>query len=232
MKQNRKNYTPFERYRYPLQYSDNTDGLEEIINFSLQKAWLNAPSKNNFMPYEVNVIKGSRDINKKVYYKCLQQQSRANGNEVEYKNLKNYERKILTPYFKNILSAPYILFFSHRVIKQNLNETQKNLLDNGYNYEQTTIEGPNKQAAVELAHLEIGIFSTIFSSICLDNRIDISYTKCIPPNLDYWHEECFNFLESVPLLLMTAGKGIIYRRDKTAKDKDLKPDFKIIVQNQ
>ena len=236
MKQNKNKLgydnTPFERYRYPLRYSENTGGVEEIINLGLEQAWLNAPSKNNFMPYRVHLLKGNKEINKKIYYTCLQQQSRANGHEVAYENLKNYEKSVYPPNFKNILSAPYFLFFTHRVAKENLNETQENLLSQGYNYEQTATEGPLKQSAIELAHLEIGIFSTIFASICLKYGIDVSHTRCIPPSLDYWHKEYFSFLDSVPMLLMTAGKGIKYRRDRIGKNRDLKPNFEMIVQNQ
>ena len=226
-------YTPFERYRYPLEYENNAESIQTTINSCLEQAWLNSPSKNNFMPYTVHVIgEGNKDIKELIYYKCLQQQSRANGNEVKYKDLKNYENSLypyFVPSFRNIKSASHVLLFSQRIAQADLNNAQKKLIDNGYVYEQTATQGLKKRAGEELAYLEIGIFSTIFASICLKRGIDVSHTKCIPGSLDYWTEECFNFLDSVPLLVMAVGKGKQYRRDEMSKDADLKPSFDKII---
>ena len=127
----------------------------------------------------------------------------------------------------NIRSAEYVLIFTQRV-ENKLNILQQQLVDQGFVYEQMATDGQKKESARKNAYLEIGMFSTNFAGICLNNGIDISHTLCFPGDKKDWPQEHFSFLDSHPMLIMTVGKGSRYRR---ASDQaiDPKPDFDRIV---
>jgi hypothetical protein len=108
------------------------------------------------------------------------------------------------------------------------NQLQQRLIDKGYVYEQMAIDGPKKENARKNAYLEIGMFSTNFAGICLNNGIDISYTLCFPGDLKDWPQDHFSFLDGHPMLIMTIGKGSNFRRN-SEQAIDPKPDFDRIV---
>ena len=222
--------TNFKNYKYALEY-DTTSKIDlEFITDALKAAWLETPSKNNFMPYKAHVL-GPEFAKEKeeMYWLCLGNETKANGNIItDREQLKQYESSCGTiPNYHNIRSAEYVLIFTQRV-ETMPNQLQQQLVDKGYVYEQMATDGPKKENARKNAYLEIGMFSTNFAGICLNNGIDISHTLCFPGDKKDWPQEHFSFLDSHPMLIMTVGKGSRYRR---ASDQaiDPKPDFDRIV---
>lgn len=221
-----------ENYKYVSKYSDsevNEESIYEALNF----AWKNTPSKNNFMPYKVFVLGPKFKTEKEIiYWKCLSNQSRANGKLItDIEELKKYEEitfPIGRPNYKNIINAPYLLIFTQRVEDQP-NDYQKSKVKKGYIFEQMATSGKKYETARIVANIEIGMFSAIFSDTCLRKGIDISHTLCFPTDLASWSEPEFNFLTSSPILLMTAGIGEIYRRTLHEESWDLKPNFNRII---
>lgn len=223
----------YTNYRYVLAY--DTFFKTDVIEDALKQAWKTVPSKNNFMPYKVHVIgPDAVNVRELVYYKCLQKQFRTRGeNPNTIEEIKKLEKRHTKKYkttaqFKNIRTAPYIIIFTQRV-EDRPNAYQQENISKGYTYEQMMTEGPGKEFAQSLAYLEIGMFSANFASVCLQNNIDISYTMCMPYDLSNWQEPEFSFLDSNPLLIMTAGLGEHYRRDRLPMDEDKKPEFERIV---
>ena len=228
-------FTNMNKYRYILKYDKTAKINEETIYQALHDAWKNTPSKNNFMPYKVHVINTySQKTKELIYYKCLENETRANGNHItDLDKLKEYEKREYTdtgnvPNFANIKTASAILIFTQRV-ETKPNDYQLELVNHGYVYEQMAKSGPKKDAARSLAYLEIGMFSSNFANACLAQGIDISYTACFPNDKKYWPEPEFKFLDMNPLLIMTIGHGLKYRRDTFWKDFDLKPNFERII---
>jgi hypothetical protein len=224
-----------KNYKYVTEYDTSKTIDEALLDQALYNAWKNTPSKNNFMPYKVHVLKTNNAYEKElVYYKCLENETKANGNHCsDLASLKAYEEKEYhssKPNFYNIKSAHYILLFTQRVEDQ-LNDLQQRLIDKGFVYEQTFSSGPKYDASRYNALIEIGMFCSNFSNICLSLGIDISHTLCFPKDLKYWTEKEFNFLDSAPLLIMTAGIALKYRRDHLdfTGIKDHKPNFDRIV---
>lgn len=228
--------TSFKNYQYVLEYDSNSKIDSSFIKDALRAAWLETPSKNNFMPYKVHVL-GTEFVKEKeeLYWLCLSNETKANGNQISSKlDLIKYEQNMYLknngkrPAYHNIVSAPYVLIFTQRV-EDKPNEFQQHLINTGYVYEQMATDGPNKKNAKNVARIEIGMFSTNFASICLNNGLDVSYTLCFPDDKDIWPEKYFNFLDDDPLLIITVGKGKEYRNYSNLYGRDNKPDFGRIV---
>ena len=240
----------FKNYHYVKSYlnhivSDNeiiSKNVDKQIKKSLHTAWLQTPSKNNFMPYKVHIL-GPQFVKEKqeIYWLCLGQETKADGNPITLRSkLLDYDKekspstkkgKLDRPRgradYQNIISAPYVLIFTQRV-EDTLNDVQKWKISKGHVFEQMATHGDKKSSAKISALLEIGMFSTNFASECLAANIDISHTLCFPSNRKDWPQEYFAFLDENPLLIMTAGMGENYRSTKE-QTGDQKPDFDRIV---
>ena len=244
----------FKNYHYVKSYLNNIVSDNEIISKNVDKqikkslhtAWLQTPSKNNFMPYKVHIL-GPQFVKEKqeIYWLCLGQETKADGFKITSRSdLLKYDKKKSPRAFgtselgnndsqhgrsdyRNILSAPYVLIFTQRV-EDTLNEVQKWKISKGRVFEQMATHGDKKSSAKISALLEIGMFSTNFASECLAANIDISHTLCFPTNRKDWPQEYFAFLDENPLLIMTAGMGENYRSTKE-QTGDQKPDFDRIV---
>ena len=234
----------FKNYHYVNSYQKKIKNKR--VEKSLHTAWLQTPSKNNFMNYKVHVL-GPEFVKEKqeIYWLCLRSETKADGNEItsssvlldyDKKKSPNYSKKnrALIPEnhpgrsdYRNILSAPYVLIFTQRV-EDTPNEVQKDKIRKGTVYEQMATHGDKKLRARHNALIEIGMFSTNFASECLDAAIDISHTLCFPGHRKDWPQEYFAFLDENPLLIMTAGIGENYR-NVTEQTGDRKPDFDRIV---
>ena len=135
----------------------------------------------------------------------------------------------LQPNFTNILSAPYILFYTQRV-ENSLNTLQQTLINEGMVYEQTFPQASKKYfSAGQTARIEIGMFSTNFSTKCLDVGLDISYISCFPSHFEEWKQAEWHFITHNPLLIQLVGYGKIYRKDIIDSTKDRKPSYERIV---
>ena len=221
--------TNFKNYKYALEYDTDYNILPRVIQQALKASWLETPSKNNFMPYKVHVL-GPEFAKEKeeMYWLCLGNETKANGNIItDREQLRQYNQTHDLPFYDNIRSAEYVLIFTQRV-ETMPNQLQQRLIDNGYVYEQMATDGSKKEGARKNAYLEIGMFSTNFAGICLNNGIDISYTLCFPGDLKDWPQDHFSFLDGHPMLIMTIGKGSRYRL-ASDQSMDPKPDFDCIV---
>ena len=221
--------TGFKNYKYAHDYDTTSKIDSKFINDALKSAWLETPSKNNFMPYRVHVL-GPEFAKEKeeMYWLCLGNETKANGNSItDREQLRQYEQTHDRSHYHNIRSAEYVLIFTQRVIKTP-NEFHQSLIDKGYVYEQMATDGPKKEHTRKVAYLEIGMFSTNFAGICLNNGIDISHTLCFPGDKKDWPQEHFSFLDNHPMLIMTVGKGSSHRLPQN-QAMDPKPDFARIV---
>ena len=240
----------FKNYHYVKSYLNNIVSDNEIISKNVDKqikkslhtAWLQTPSKNNFMPYKVHIL-GPQFVKEKqeIYWLCLGQETKADGNPITSRSdLLDYDKEKSPSTkkgkldrlsgrsdYQNIISAPYVLIFTQRV-EDTLNDVQKWKISKGRVFEQMATHGNKKSSAKITALLEIGMFSTNFASECLAANIDISHTLCFPSNRKDWPQEYFAFLDDNPLLIMTAGMGENYRSTKE-QTGDQKPDFDRIV---
>lgn len=226
-----------ENYKYVLEY-DNSAFIDPThIDNALEYAWKVTPSKQNFMPYKVHVLSPEAEGHKQILYnKALIQQARGSGIKIKNsKALQKYDQRLknddMQPFFRNLKTAPYVFIFAQRV-EDEPNPFQQHNINYGLTYCQTENSDPGHAHGKDIARIEIGMFSANLASHLLTNKIDVSFTQCFPGELDTWTEKEFKFLKDDVLLIMTAGKGKIYRRDLKSQEKDLKPNFKRIVNKE
>ena len=226
--------TSFKNYKYPLSYNAKEIIDPEFVLEALKAAWLETPSKNNFMPYKVHILGPEfQEEKEEIYWLCLANETKANGQPItDREQLRQYEEEMYLDHpqqasYHNIIDAPYVLIFTQRV-ETVLNKFQQELVKAGYVYEQTAKGGPKRDNARKNAYLEIGMFSTNFAGVCLTNGIDVSHTLCFPGDKVHWPKKYFPFLDDHPILIMAIGKGIQYRTS-AIQELDPKPDFDRVV---
>jgi len=217
--------TSLDKYRYVREYEDSLSMPYEDFQQLLFKAWQVTPSKNNFMTYNVHVIgPDKQNVKELVYKKCV-------GNEGTVDSVADVEKvrySKIKPRYWNIVSADYVLIFTLRIEDQP-NSFQQDAMNRGITFE--SMNEKNVTGAAHNAKIEIGMFSTALSSLCFQNNLDISHVLCFPSELKKWQEEELSFIDRQVLMIMTIGKGKVYRRDVVPADIDLKPDFDRIVKN-
>lgn len=203
-----------------------------ILNSSLDYAWRYTPSKNNFMNYNVHVLGPKQNyLKESLYNKCLQQQMDTNGKKFE--SLSVYDKYLndnnMSPNFRNLLSASYILIYTQRVVKATNAFQQKNI-SKGIVYEQMFDRGTDKhRAANKLARFEAGMFSANFATRCLLLGADVSYIGCMPTELEKWSENEWSFITDTPIIIQLVGHGKVYKKDVCNPLDDKKPEFDEVV---
>ena len=218
-------YETLKNRKYVREYDTEIDIPESLIDSMLRKTWEVTPSKNNFMAYTVHVVGPEhQDYKEKVFRICLK-----NEGLIDNVNDPLAERYDLwsQPNYANILSCSYLLILTMRLETQ-LNPFQQFLVDRGHKYEAIDENRLNNMS--DTSCFEAGLFCDAFSSMCLENKIDVSFTGCFNRNLSDWTD--IPFVTRKPLMIMTVGKGTIYRQDGikgTLQEKDLRPDYERIV---
>ena len=124
----------------------------------------------------------------------------------------------------NILSAPYCLIFTTRLVK---NPDSKILarIKKGHVYSVCDPKSYNNmQAGISI---EVGMFSKVLTSLCLEKNIDVSYTLCFPPydnnKKEVWKK--LSFIEDPVLFSMQLG----YRTGLINYNKEKKPNIDEVI---
>ena len=217
------------RYRYAREYDESYQISNSMLNSFLEQAWKVTPSKNNFMPYKVHVLGPEHKHLKEIIYDKCTKNERDRGDHKKVKESQDNRKR--DPNFTNILSCSHLLFFTQR-LETELNPFQRVLVSRGLHFEQTD---PKRSDIAKInACIEIGMFCNTLAGLCLSEGLDISHTLCFPTEQKVWQETPgFEFVDNRPLLIMTIGKGKVYRQDIMEADgwldKDPKPDFRKIV---
>lgn len=226
-----------KNYKYVLEYDSSAFIDPKNIYDALSYAWKVTPSKQNFMPYKVHVLTPAATTHKQILYnKALTQQAKTSNIKIKNsKDLQKYDEHLKKtdqqPFFRNLKTAPYVFLFAQRVEDQP-NSFQQRYIDYGRTYCQVERSEPGHSHGKSIARIEIGMFSANLATQLLANDIDVSFTQCFPGELNAWTEKEFDFLADDVLLIMTAGKGNIYRRELKSQEGDLKPSFNRIVNKE
>ena len=178
----------------------DSDTMMSII----QKTHRLVPSKQNLMPYKIHVL-GPDCVNFK---------------EELFKITSGTDSKVNTNFQ---VFAPYVLIFTCRLANPNPHVQRQ--IENGHQYKSCFPETYNSNSCVRKAYLEVGKWSTIFSGLCLEKSIDISYTKCFSFDKKDW--TTLPFVKDNPIFVVSAGY-----HDKTQVMKipgETKPDFDEVV---
>lgn len=193
---------------------------EDVVRECLYNAWKVTPSKNNFMPYHVNVI-GPEDREYKEEVHRLSRMNKKRTNErANVNNIPNYKEDGSNPNFTFYDTVPYLLIISQRVCEPNPYIAGA-IVENNDIYEQMhehLFEDVHGTACIEA-----GMFMGKATAFLLQKGIDTTYIKCYPSELSAWKN--LPFVEG-PVVLI-AGLGYCKRaRRENMNDLQKKNDYK------
>tara|TARA_B100000683_G_scaffold145113_1_gene140820 strand:+ start:4465 stop:5166 length:702 start_codon:yes stop_codon:yes gene_type:complete len=195
---------------------------QSLVNECLTKAWKVTPSKNNFMPYHVNVIGPGPEnqiLKDKIHGLSRLNKRRTNVRH-NVNNIENYDEEGNNPNFLFYNTAPYILVFSQRVAEPNPYIANAIIEQNDIYEQMHASMFGNFQTT---AAVEIGMFMQNATAFLLEQGIDTTYIKCYPAELDAWKD--FPFVEGPVMLLAGLGYCKTSRRDGMS-EADKKIDYK------
>jgi hypothetical protein len=192
----RKQNKNYDQQNYP--------SLEDVKKL-IDKTFNLTASKQNLYPYKVHILGPNHQNIKRDFFDIVCLQSGGAGNT-------------------NILSAPYCLIFTTRLVK---NPDSKILarIKKGHVYSVCDPKSYNNmQAGISI---EVGMFSKVLTSLCLEKNIDVSYTLCFPPydnnKKEVWKK--LSFIEDPVLFSMQLG----YRTGLINYNKEKKPNIDEVI---
>lgn len=204
----------FDSWRQVRRFNHNQVPNKGLIKNLLTKTWKLVPSKQQLMPYKVHVLGPECKKEKEILYEqstkveILIQEISNNPKEVKYPSLQ----------CTNIL-APYVLIFTPRLSKGSPAVRQR--IKDGHEY--IVCDPERYREDPQINCIEIGMFTTILSGLCLENKIDTSYNKnfCHWPKWKYLWKE-LPFVDEPPYLIM----GLGYRRYKNIPRPLIEEEYK------
>lgn len=128
---------------------------ENLAKQLIEKTFDLVASKQNLMPYRVNVLGPNCETEKQKIYE--------------------YITKILGGSHNRNILAPYNLIFTIRLV-DNPNEHVANLIKQGHLYNCADPKKYKKEK--HNVSLEIGMFTKILTGLCLENNLGVSYQLC------------------------------------------------------
>lgn len=131
-----------------------------MIKDLLKKAYELVPSKQSIIPYKVEVLGPDHKKEKEEFRNFCMNKTRKN---------KSYD------YGTRQINAPYVLLFTTRII-DDYNQVVEEKLSRGQNFKE--IRNPHKITTNVL--IEIGMFASILTGLCLEKKLGVSYTLCMP----------------------------------------------------
>lgn len=238
MTKKRNIFDTLEERHHVLRYKDK-NVEDDLLAKLLYKAWKISPSKNNFMPYSVNIL-GPGDKRKEIIYhkvvgnhkyydeKGLRTDTKANPTmKVKY----NFEPN---PSYLHVLENSHLIIVASRVCPEpNLFYKEKVALE-GHYAEQC--EKSMVRDIAESTSFEVGLFAQALTALCIEQGIDVSYCACLPKNetkwMDtpwLWYDEGLAKVHSI----MSVGYGDYYRcqwlREHGKYGRDRKPPLQDVV---
>jgi len=172
--------------RINIKNFNNTAIDDSLIKDLLEKTYVLVPSKQLIVPYKVEVLGPNHKKEKEEFRNfCM--------NKTDENNKYDYGTKQL--------NAPYVLLFTTRKI-QDYNEAVKDKMDRGHKF----LEIRNPHKITHNIFLEIGLFTAIFTGLCLENNLGISYSLCMPSiKTPGWED--LNYFIKAPRVLFAISIG-------------------------
>jgi len=218
--------------KHVRKYSDKIPD-KKIIDDALWKAWKTSPSKNNAMAYEVLVWGPDKQIHKEAIHRfCVKSHKKAEDRAVADEKLPEITKTqggVPNPYYEHIKYNPYLLTIHSRVAKPNRFYIEK--IKEGHFYDQGYESYIEK--IVDSVSVEVGIFAANLTNYLLESGLDISYNSCFQRDVKSWHDIGLYQVKTRPILMMSVGYGIRYKRDDLKEwgklTWDIKPEIDEII---
>ena len=170
---------------------------KELIDSLIKKTFEIVPSKQSLVPYKIIVLGPNNELKKE-----MQQVSQS----------------YYQPAYE--LDSPYVLVFTERKIEKVSPSVQRKI------WKKHPFRIGKIGECIKEKSIEVGMFATIFTELCLENELSIGYTLCFPDKLkEHFKDE---IMITNPILILSVGYS---DQKKSLKHKqEYKPDLKDILQ--
>jgi len=147
-------------YRQIRYFQTDNHPDERMIQSFITETYNSVPSKQCLMPYAIHVF-GPKHVNEKEeLFKATQ------SRDVDVNPLINYQ-----------IFASYVLLFTSRWCNTP-NDWVKILIDHGHEF--LTCDPEKYQDDRKGPSIEIGMFCSQLTNLCLNANLDVAYTACLP----------------------------------------------------
>ena len=224
-----KVYDIFKKRKHVWVYDDKNIPSKETVNECLKKAWQLTPSKQQYMPYRVNVIGPGDEAEKERIWK----QAIKNHHKVEDDAMKDgyldHSKHTVNRNYQHIITAPYVFIFTSRVSESN--EFNKMAIDEDSHHPEQEFE-EKLEVINTLISFECGLFCATLTGLLCEKGLDVSFTSCFPKQFKkYWKH--IPYVDQEPHIIMTTGVGKYFRWQFMERTKqthlDPKPNFEKVV---
>lgn len=234
-------YDLYETRHHVMEYAAEPVD-HDLLKDLLWKAWKITPSKSNAMPYNVNVLGPKDQVEKnKIYDKVAGNHKFYDEVGLDYdtkanpKMKKEYKFKV-NPSYAHVKNNSHLLIFSSRVVPEPNKFYQTTIWREGHFFEQC--EENEVTNIAESVSVECGFFAAYLTGLCREQGIDVSYTACLPKDIDKWKNTPYLWYNDEKQiakihLIMSIGYAEKYRyewliENRRTKD-DIKPEFDEVV---
>jgi len=237
-------YDTLEKRHHVLEYKEkNIDN--KLLDELLWCAWKISPSKNNFMPYTVNVLGPNKQAEKnKIYAKVTQNHKFYDDIGASKDTIAN--PKMISEYkfkpnmsYSHVLKNSHLIVFSSRVCAEPNPFYKRAVALEGHYAEQCELD--QIIATAESTSFEVGLFASNLTALCIENGIDVSFTACLPKSIDKWTDTPYLWYDEVNQtakihVIMSLGYAQRYRyewlKEKGVQALDIKPEKDLVVKWQ
>ena len=151
-----------EKRRFTRLFSHETYPEKELVNNLIEKTFDLVPSKQNIIPYYINIF-GPEHVETK--------------EKIIEMSFRSYHKKDLGFNPNTQLKAPYLLVFCNRLVTHP-NKWVETLIKAGRQFKVCDKKEYSKTSNLKDVSLEIGMFAMILTQLSLEKNIDTAYTLC------------------------------------------------------
>ena len=234
-------YKLFKKRKHVIEYRKDIVPNRETINDAMWHAWHCSPSKQNYHPYEVNILGPEPEFDDeklKVWDKAMQNHHDVQDRAYD-KGQIAYKHYGVNRTYKHLSDAPYVIVFTTRTVDPaKTNEWNKKCIARDGHFSEPEFTDQHETLA-QATSIEVGLFAGSLTAILVEQGIDITYTTCFPKDPNKWHD--VPFVNTIPLLTCSIGYGKYYRQQwmkengpdpkngRSNWDLDRKADFEDVV---
>jgi len=176
-----------------------TDKIPEknLIDSLLRKTFEIVPSKQSLVPYKLIVLGPDSKLKKE---------------------MKQASKTYFQPAYE--LDSPYVIVFTERKIEKVSPSIQRRIWKK-HPYDKIL----NTGGGLKEKSLEVGMFATILTELCLEKELSLGYTECFPDKINEQFKD--EFMITDPFLILSVGYS---NQNRSLKAKDeYKPDIDEII---
>ena len=186
---------------------------KKLINSLLEKTFNLVSSKQSLVPYKVIAFGPEHtEIKQKLW----------DASSWHWENGKKFHEGVHEGTIQ--LMAPYVICFADREVND-YNPSVKKKIDKGHPYSSLKLYGdiPNKS-------MEVGMFATLLTGLCLEKNLSVSYTLCFPAHTPLQRLIEDDLFLDINLVFLWMSIGYEASKNYILEEDEYKPPMRNIIE--